>query len=120
MTGPVLRTTIDSSLLSRRLPRKGIHMYFDQNAFGKRLKTLREEKGLSQEQAAEELNISVVHYRFIERVTRGCSIDLLLDFASFFHVSTDYLLLGKRADREYEIRQLESVQSILTELIRKM
>lgn len=95
-------------------------MYFDQTEFGKRLKTLREEKRLSQEQAAEELNISVVHYRCIERGTRGCSIDLLLDIASFFHVSTDYLLLGRCADREHTIRKLESVQSVLAQLIREM
>ena len=95
-------------------------MYFDQEAFGKRLRNLREEKGLSQEKIAEAVNISLVHYRFIERGSRGCSIDLLLDFAVFFHVSTDYLLIGRSADREHEINKLRFIQSALDKLIREM
>ena len=95
-------------------------MYLDQGAFGKRLKELREEKGLSQEAIAEKLSISRIHYGSMERGTRGCSIDLLLDFAEFFHVSTDYLLLGRSADREKEARDLLMMQKTLTKLIRTM
>lgn len=93
-------------------------MYFDQGAFGKRLRELRKEKGLSQEALAEKLNISKCHYGSIERSVRGCSIDLLLDFAELFHVSTDYLLLGHNANRDKETEVLMAIQNSLTDLIR--
>lgn len=98
---------------------KGVgKMYFDQVAFGKRIKELRMGKGLSQEAAAEQLNVSGHHYSSIERGVRGCSLDLLIDLATFFNVSTDYLLLGKRPDREAEICQLKEIQMKLEDLIR--
>ena len=117
---PMLRTTIGRQDLSRQLLRKGLFMYFDQEAFGKRLRELRKEKGLSQERVAEAVNVSLVHYRFIERGSRGCSIDLLLDFADFYQVSTDYLLIGRSANRKQETDQLKSVLSVLEKLIQKM
>ena len=93
-------------------------MYFDQEAFGKRLRELREEKGLSQEALAETLNISKYHYGSMERGTRGCSIDLLLDLSDFFHVSTDYLLLGRSSDRKKEAETLLAIRDSLTNLLR--
>ncbi len=116
---PMLCTTIDRQVLSRQLLRKGLFMYFDQEAFGKRLRELREEKGLSQESLAEILNISKYHYGSIERGTRGCSIDLLLDLADRFRVSTDYLLLGHSADRSKETETLLTIRDSLTDLIRR-
>ena len=41
-------------------------MYFDQEAFGKRLKELRNIKGMTQEELAEKLNISREHLGRIE------------------------------------------------------
>ncbi len=95
-------------------------MYFDQEAFGKRLRGLREEKGLSQETLAEKLNISKYHYGSMERGIRGCSIDLLLDLSDFFHVSTDYLLLGRSADRNKEAETLLAIRESLKSLLQTM
>lgn len=61
--------------------------------FYKRLKRLREDKGLSQEELAEKLNIprtSVTHYeRGDDRIPRP---KRLQEIADFFGVSVDYLL----------------------------
>ena len=95
-------------------------MYFDQSAFGKRVKEARKEKGLSQAEMAEKLNISTNHYGHMEQGIKGCSIDLLLEMAGILQVSTDYLLLGQSFERESEIRKLKNIVWELTDLIRQM
>ncbi len=95
-------------------------MYFDQAAFGKRLRELRKKENHSQEELAEKLCISTVHYGGLERGTRGCSIDLLLELAEIFRVSTDYLLTGRCADREADLQKLEKMQALLDELKRSI
>ena len=77
-------------------------MYFDQEAFGKRLKELRNIKGITQEELAEKLNISREHLGRIERGKYGCSIDLLIELSYTLNASTDYLLLGCRPEREQD------------------
>lgn len=69
-------------------------MYFDQKEFGKRIQMLRKNRGLTQEQLSEKLNTDRVCIARIERGIRSCSLEMLVDIASFFEVSTDYLLLG--------------------------
>ena len=95
-------------------------MYFDQVAFGERLRELRKGKGLSQEAMAELLNTSKTHYGNMERGKKGVSIDFLLEIAEAFQVSTDYLWTGKERGREREIEQRHSVIDTLSELVRHM
>ena len=95
-------------------------MYFDQIAFGERLRELRKQMGISQEAMAELLNTSKTHYGNMERGKKGVSVDFLLEIAEAFHVSTDYLLTGKEKGREDEIRHLQSVIETLNELVRHM
>ena len=59
---------------------------------GKRLKELREEKGLTQKQIAEQFKINSVTYLHYEKEQREPPLSLLADFAIFFNVSVDYLL----------------------------
>ena len=59
---------------------------------GKRLKELREEKGLTQKEVAQEFNINAVTYLHYEKTQREPSLSLLADMAKFFDVSVDYLL----------------------------
>ena len=95
-------------------------MYFDQVAFGQRLKELRREREMSQEEVGEELGVSEMHYKHIENGHKGISIDLLIDLAELFHVSTDYLLTGSSMDREKETAQLKDVIDVLTRITRSM
>lgn len=78
-------------------------MYYDIAEIGTRIQKLRKGHGLTQEQLAEELNISTIHLSKIENGKRGCSLDILVSIAVFFDASLDYLALGKC--REHELRK---------------
>ena len=92
-------------------------MYFDQVAFGERLRELRKRKGLSQEAMAELLNTSKTHYGNMERGKKGVSIDFLLEIAETFHVSTDYLLMGRDYVNLHSRKRLEGVLQELSGII---
>ncbi|HEM3505060.1 TPA: helix-turn-helix domain-containing protein [Streptococcus suis] len=60
--------------------------------FAERLKQLRKEAGLTQKSIADHFNIKQPTYSQWEQGKRGPSDETLQRFASFFNVSTDYLL----------------------------
>ena len=60
--------------------------------FSKRLKTLREEKQLTQDALAEKLGISRGSISFYENGTRTPDIEVFCRIASFFNVSLNYLM----------------------------
>ena len=68
-------------------------MYYDQKESGKRIAALRKEKGMTQEQLAEKLNISYSMMAKIEIGNKGISIDLLIELTVFFDVSMEYIIL---------------------------
>ena len=61
-------------------------MYF------RRLKDLREDSDLTQYEVAEKLNIAREVYRRYEAGIRTIPVDLLIQLADFYDVSTDYIL----------------------------
>lgn len=74
-------------------------MYYDPIECGTRIAHLRTDCGLTQIQAAEKLNVSVQHYRAVEAGRRSASIELLTEISNVFHVSLDYVILGKKPDK---------------------
>ena len=66
--------------------------------FAVRLKALREERGMSQNQLAKELGISRGSISFYENGQRTADIETLEKVARFFKVDYDYLM-GKSASR---------------------
>ena len=60
--------------------------------FAQRLKSLRKEIGLSQEALAKKLNLDKSTIAKYETEKISPSIEMLIIFAKFFKVSTDYLL----------------------------
>ena len=60
--------------------------------FSLRLKELRKEKKLSQQQMARYLNIKQQSYARYELNTSEPSFEMLVEIAKFFDISTDYLL----------------------------
>ena len=56
------------------------------------LKKLRKERGLTQTEVADALNISQKTYSHYENGTRKPDIEMLLDISNYFKVSTDVLL----------------------------
>lgn len=59
---------------------------------GKRIKYLREKRGLSQKQLAQFLGITNVQLSRYESGDRKPEPETITQFASFFEVTTDYLL----------------------------
>ena len=62
------------------------------NIFGKRLRELRLERGLSQRALGEIFGVCNQTISFWESGSREPNLDGLLKIAKFFGVSTDYLL----------------------------
>lgn len=61
-------------------------------AMGRRIKIMRHERRMSQEQVARKINISLSYYGNIERGNRIPSVDTLVDIANALGVGLDYLL----------------------------
>lgn len=60
--------------------------------FGKRLKQLRTQAGLTQLQLAERIGVTKSVVSFYELQERSPSPDVLIKLSRIFHVSADYLL----------------------------
>lgn len=60
--------------------------------FAQRLVYLREQKGISQQELADNLNITRQSLSLYEKAERTINIELLAKIADFFNVSTDYLM----------------------------
>lgn len=59
--------------------------------FSERIKKLRESKGISQKQAAEDLNISPQNLSYYEK-GRDAGYDLLIRMAQYYGVTVEYLI----------------------------
>ncbi|MCI8287840.1 helix-turn-helix domain-containing protein [uncultured Oscillibacter sp.] len=70
-------------------------MTYDMKSCGERIRRLRLEAGLTQEKAANALNIDQSFYGRIETGKKGCSVDLFVQLSALFGVSLDYLILGR-------------------------
>ena len=57
-----------------------------------RLKDLRKSKGVSQEQVAHDLGLSLRGYQNYEYGQREPNIEMILKLAEYYNVTTDYLL----------------------------
>lgn len=63
---------------------------------GKRLQELRQRKHMSQQECADYFKISKASWNFYENDKRAPSYEMLTKIASFFNVSTDYLINGEK------------------------
>ena len=60
--------------------------------FGKRLKELRKNAGLTQTALGNEINVTKVSVCCYEKGTRTPSLETLLDISNLFNVNLDYLI----------------------------
>lgn len=90
--------------------------------FGRRLKELRTQAGLTQQQLGDMLGLSKTVVSYYELHTRTPSPDVLVRLAAVFHVSSDYLLgIDKKSDRtidvsgltDEEVKELERMVTLL-------
>ncbi|MCL6446826.1 MAG: helix-turn-helix transcriptional regulator [Armatimonadetes bacterium] len=88
------------------------------NTFGQRLKVLREEKKLSQEELGKIFHLSQSTIAYYEKDKKQPSQKTLQKFADFFNVSVDYLLgrtnNPKPAYSNYFDTTMEEISSILS------
>lgn len=67
-----------------------------------RIKDLREDHDLTQQQISNILNISQVAYSYYELGKRSIPLELLSKLADFYHTSVDYLLYRTDKVTPYE------------------
>lgn len=89
-------------------------MRFNRTTYGEKIKQLRINKGLTQEQLAEKMNVTGTYIVKIENGQRIGSVELAVELVSCFGVSLDYLLLG--AETRSRKQAIQSVIAFLTEL----
>ena len=70
-------------------------MYYNLEESGKRIKKLRNIKGMKQEEIAELVGIVQSTYARIESGKKGASIDTLVALAEVLETTLDFIVLGK-------------------------
>lgn len=91
-------------------------MSFNKDDYGSRIRSLRKNRGLTQEQLAEKLNVSTPYIAKIENGKQAGPVELAVQFSEFFEVSLDYLLVGKGDFTEEQKRRLQIAINLLSEL----
>ena len=59
-----------------------------------RIRELRLSCGYSQQEAADHLGVDKSFLSRVEYGEKGCSVDLFIRMAEYYHVSLDYLIAG--------------------------
>ena len=70
-------------------------MYYDQKESGKRIATLRKEKGMTQEQLAEKVDVNTTYISDIERGAKFPSLTLFIKIVDALGISSDFILRGE-------------------------
>lgn len=90
--------------------------------FGARLKELRKQAGLTQQQLASQIGVSKSVVSFYELRERTPSPEVLVKLASVFHVSADYLL-GIERNKSIDVTGLNEEDQkairMMVDLLRK-
>ena len=74
-----------------------------------RMKTLREERGLTMDELAEEIGMSPCSVYYYEHSKHVPNIIALIKYAMYFGVSTDYLLGMDEQDNEDKYRSYQAM-----------
>lgn len=82
---------------------------YDLVACGKRLKRLREEKGLSQYELSDAIGLSRETIARHETAKRGLNGDNIDIYSNFYNVSCDYILYGNERDNNERITSIISM-----------
>ncbi len=91
--------------------------------FGKKLKELRLNAGLTQKQLAERISVTKSVISFYELRERAPSPDILIKLSDVFHVTADYLL-GIERPKSIDVsdlsdEQIAIVQAMITAIRKK-
>lgn len=86
-------------------------MYYNIKRSGERIKQLRIDKKLSQENVSADLGISIDGYRKIERGVNGAKVDTLVCIADYFGVSLDFIITGEQPKSEIDVILKEKTEN---------
>lgn len=78
---------------------------------GRRIQARRKQQGLTQEQLADRMNVSIQMVSNLERGNKAIKIENLINLCQILNVSTDYILTGKETQNDFHA---------LTERIQKL
>ncbi len=67
---------------------------------GKRIQNRRKQLGYTQEQLAEQMNVSIQMVSNLERGNKAIRIDNLINLSRILDISTDYILTGKETPED--------------------
>ncbi len=70
---------------------------------GKRIQTRRKQKGYTQEQLSEMMNVSIQMISNLERGNKAIRIDNLIKLSQILEVSCDYILTAQETPKDIEI-----------------
>ena len=68
---------------------------------GRRIQLRRKQQGLTQEQLADRMNVSIQMISNLERGNKAIRIDNLINLSQILDVSTDYILTGKETQDDF-------------------
>ena len=85
---------------------------------GKRIRMIREERGISRNEFAEKLGISVSHLQKLEIGMKGHSpsMDLIVEISEIYGISTDYLLKGQSGYSDNQVKTKTELLRIISQL----
>lgn len=92
-------------------------MNYDMKRSGERIQQLRIKNNLTQEETAVILNIDRSFYSRIEAGKKGCSVDLFVQLSALFHVSLDYMILGRHLAATSESSDMVHLKENINELV---
>lgn len=84
--------------------------------FGKKLRNLRLEAGLTQSELAKRLNVTKAVISYYELHERSPSPEVLIKISSIFHVSTDFLL-GLSQKKTLDVSDLSNEEIEILQII---
>ena len=88
--------------------------FYNVTETGRRIRKLRMDAELTQEQLAQNLEITVDHLGRIERGGSNLTVDMAIALATMFHVSLDFLILGEKVHRDIvRAKILEVIDSLV-------
>lgn len=70
-------------------------MHYDMKQSGARIRFFRKQNRCTQEELAKLLSMDRSFLSGIESGKKGCSVDLFIQFAEFFHISLDELMFWR-------------------------
>ena len=78
---------------------------------GKRIQGRRKQMGLTQEQLADKMDVSIQMVSNLERGNKSIRIENLIKLSEILNISTDYILTGKETaeDMQVLIEQMTSL-----------